>query len=217
MCELTTTRTSPMRKAGRRAHVHVAAAIIGAGRDELSVREFFDDEGFLVGRIAGNAGLAAERQRDGGADAGRMRGLGRLRIVDHAGRGADRLVAHQRAQHAGGVGIAAGAGIVLGVGDDDRLGGGLRQFHRVAHAVVGRIDLAVEIVFVAFDQRGDLIGRGIRIGLRSAIGEHARSAMAEIGRGKARRKGQRRHRLALQRGELLDRCPWSAGRWCTAS
>ena len=42
-------------------------------------------------------------------------------IVDHAGRGTLGLVAHQRPQHAGRVGIAAGAGIVLGVGDDDRL------------------------------------------------------------------------------------------------
>ena len=62
-------------QAGRRAHVHVAAAIIGAGRDEVSVGQFFDDEGLLVGRVARNAGLAAERQRDACADAGCMRGL----------------------------------------------------------------------------------------------------------------------------------------------
>ena len=133
----------------RRPHVHVAAAIIGAGRHELSVGQFFDDESLLVGRIARDARLAAERQRDGGADAGGMRGLRRGGIVDHADRGACGVVADQRAQHAGGVGIAAGAGIVLGVGDDDRLARGPRQFHRVAHALVGRIDAAVEIVLVA--------------------------------------------------------------------
>ena len=37
---------------------------------------------------------------------------------------------------------------------------GLRQFHRVAHAFVGRIDAAVEIVLMAFDQRGQLVRCG---------------------------------------------------------
>src|ERR1700687_2220122 len=50
----------------RRPHVHVAAAIIGTGRYELSVGQFFDDEGLLVRRIARDARLAAERERDGG-------------------------------------------------------------------------------------------------------------------------------------------------------
>ena len=59
-----------MRRQADGPHVHVAAAVIGAGRDELSVGQFLDDEGFLVRRVARNAGLAAERQRHGGADAG---------------------------------------------------------------------------------------------------------------------------------------------------
>ena len=132
-----------------------------------------------------------------------MRGLGGFRVADHADRGACGVVADQRAQHAGGVGIAAGAGIVLGVGDDDRLLRALRKFHGEAHALVGRIDAAVEIVFVALDQRCDLVRGGIGIGLRPAIGEHARPAIGKIGGRKARRKRQRRHRLALQRRKPL--------------
>ena len=131
-----------------------------------------------------------------------MRGLRRSGIVDHAGRGALGVVADQRAQHARGVGIAAGAGIVLGVGDHDRLGRGLRQFHRMQHAFVGREDAAVEIILVTDNDVRDGIGRGVGIFLRPAIGEHARPAMGKIGRRKARRKRQRRHRIVLQRREL---------------
>ena len=78
------------------------------------------------------------------------------RIVDHADRGAGGIVADQRAQHAGGVGIAAGARIVLGVGDDDRFARARGEFHRVAHALVGRVDAAVEIALVADDEFCDL-------------------------------------------------------------
>ena len=81
--------------------------------------------------------------------------------------------------------------------------------HRVAHAIVGREDAAVEIVFVALDQRGDVVRRrvGIRLGL--AIREHARPAIPEIRRRKARRERQRRYRVVLQRRELpVDAFAW---------
>ena len=129
--------------------------------------------------------------------------LRRCGIVDHAGGGALGVVAHQRAQHARGVGIAAGARIVLGVGDHDRLVRGLRQLHRMQHAFVGREDAAVEIVLVADDDVHDGIGRGVGMRLGHAVGEHARSAIREIGGRKPRRKRQRRHRVVLQRRELL--------------
>ena len=132
-----------------------------------------------------------------------MRSPDRLRIVDHAGCGAGRLVAYQRSQHARGVGIAASAGIVLGVGDDDRLTCRFRQLHREAHAVIGRIDAAVEIVLVALHQRHQFVGCGIRIGLRPAVGKHARPAIPEVRRWETRRKRQRRHRVTLQRRKLL--------------
>ena len=54
------------------------------------------------------------------------------------------------------VGIAAGAGIVLGIGDHDRFRRAFRQPHGVLNAVVGRIDLAVEVVLVADHQMGRL-------------------------------------------------------------
>ena len=79
----------------------------------------------------------------------------------------------------------------------------LRQFHRVAHAFVGRIDAAVEIVFMADDERCHRVRRGVGIGLGPAIGEHARPAIGKIRRRKTRRERQRRHRVALQRRQLL--------------
>jgi len=97
----------------------------------------------------------------GGAGTGVMRRPCRLGIVDHPGRSPRRVVADQCAQHACGVGIAAGAGIILGVGDDDRLAGVLCQLHGVAYAFVRRIYAAVKIVLVAFDQRHQFVVRAV--------------------------------------------------------
>src|SRR5437762_14326175 len=102
-----------------------------------------------------------------------MRSPDRLRIVDHAGCGAGRLVAYQRSQHARGVGIAASAGIVLGVGAADRLTSRFPQLHREAHAVTGRIDAAAEIALAALDETCALAGRSVGAALPPAIGHHA--------------------------------------------
>ena len=71
------------------------------------------------------------------------------------------------------------------------------------HALVGRIDLAVEIVLVTGHERGHRIRCRIGISLGAAIGEHRRRAVRKIGGRKPRCKRQRRHRLALQRRELV--------------
>ena len=131
-----------------------------------------------------------------------MRGLGRFRIDDDADRGVGGAIADQRAQHAGGVGVAAGAGIILGIGNDNRLAGKSCRLHRKPHAIIGREDAAVEIAFMAGDERGDPVRGRIRVGLGPAIGEHARAAVGEIGGRKTRRERQRRHRVALKRGEF---------------
>ncbi len=78
----------------------------------------------------------------------------------------------------------------------------LRQLHGVAHAVVGRPDLAVEVILMAFDEGGDRIGRCIGIGLGPAIGHDARAAMDEIGGREAECKGECRYGLILKRGKL---------------
>ncbi|OIQ71875.1 hypothetical protein GALL_465060 [mine drainage metagenome] len=78
-----------------------------------------------------------------------------------------------------------------------------RELHRVTHARVRAVDSAVKVVLMTFDQSGKLVRRGIGIGLRLAIGEHARSAVIKIGRRKSRAERQRRHRLALQRRQFL--------------
>ena len=67
----------------------------------------------------------------------------------------------------------------------------------------GVIDAAVEIVLVADNDVHDGIGRGVGMRLRHAVGEHARPAIPEVGGRKPRRKRQCRHRVVLQRRELL--------------
>ena len=56
---------------------------------------------------------------------------------------------------------------------------------------------------MAFDEPCDGIGGAVRIRLRLAIGEYGSAATGKIRGGEARRKRQRRHGLALERGELL--------------
>jgi hypothetical protein len=56
---------------------------------------------------------------------------------------------------------------------------------------------------VALDQRHQFVGCGIRIGLRPAVGKHARPAIPEVRRRETRCKGQRRHRVAFERRELF--------------
>ena len=135
-----------------------------------------------------------------------MRGPRRRRIDDDADRGALRAVAHERMRHAHRIGIAACSGIVLGVGDHDGFRRGCRQRHRLAHALVGLEDAAVERCLARHHPGRDDVGRAVGIGLRRAIGQHRRPAIGEVGRREAGQEGEARHAVALQRGELgIDR------------
>ena len=75
------------------------------------------------------------------------------RIDDQADGGIARAVANQRAQHAGGVGAAARAGIVLRVGDDDRARRIARHAHGGLHGLVGVMQRAAESGFAASTAR----------------------------------------------------------------
>ncbi|KAG0929681.1 hypothetical protein G6F31_017262 [Rhizopus arrhizus] len=107
-----------------------------------------------------------------------------------------RIVPDQRAQHAGGVGTAARAGVVLRVGDDNGLAGVLRQPHGFLPGFVGGVEPAAAVAFGV--QHGARHFRGCRVGvgLRSAVGPYRRRAFGEVCGGKAR--GERQARRAAR-------------------
>src|SRR3546814_7897438 len=75
----------------------------------------------------------------------------------------------QCVQDAGGVGTAAGAGVVLHVGDDDRLDAVARQGHGGLHGFVGRVDLAAEIGLGVEHGARHGVGGGVGVGLGVAV------------------------------------------------
>ncbi len=131
-----------------------------------------------------------------------MGGTRGFRIDDDPDGGFFCAVFQQCAQHAGGVGIAAGAGIVLGVGDDDRSGRGRGQRHGVNNAFVRREDSPVECALLIGDQLANGVGSLVRIVLGLAIGDDHRAAVREVRRRKSGRERQGGDRLRLEPGEM---------------
>ena len=76
----------------------------------------------------------------------------------------------------------------------------------MTHAIIGRIDAAVESVLLGNDRRRNFVCRFVRIRLRPAVGEHARPTVDEISRRETRGERQRRHRVALKRRKPLIDC-----------
>ena len=134
---------------------------------------------------------------------GLMRSLCRLAVDDQADGGASRIVRDQRAQHARRVGIAAGAGIVLRVGDDDGARGArLRDGHGALHALIRRQHLAREGHLLVGDHRREMVRGMVGLRLAAAIGDDGGAAIGEIGCREAGQERQRRYRLAFHRGKL---------------
>jgi len=190
-----------MRKACRQAEIHLAAPKYGPGarngRRKVARRQKSPRTA-----LAGNSGFAAEREL--------MAAL--CPAVCAASRTPDRRSRQSRPGGAvagparaacRGVGIAAGAGIVLRVGNHDRLARARCQLHRVAHALRRRVNAAVEIAF-----RGSRSARRwCQPRRRHPFGCGHRRIRSRRNRGNpprgSRRERQRRHRVALQRRKLL--------------
>src|SRR5204863_260517 len=68
-------------------------------------------------RVAGDARLAAQRESDGRPLSGLMRALRGLRVDEQPENGVFGILQDQLTQQPGGIAVAAGAGIVLGVGE----------------------------------------------------------------------------------------------------
>ena len=172
-----------------RAELHVVAAVEGARGVEAAVAQALDLEGAVERLVPGHAGPGADAEGDF-APLPRLMGDRRgLRIVEIGEDGAFRMAAHQALQQADAIGVAAGAGIVLGVGEDDRQIGRVAPGPGIGDGLVRRPDPAGEGRFRR-PHRGDQVRRRpVRGLLGFGIGDDGRAAFGDVGRGKAEGEG----------------------------
>ena len=155
-------------------------------------------------RVAGLAGVGrhggAQSDFDIGADAGFQRGAARRRVEqqaqgDLAREAPARALGQQRVQQAGGVAVAAGAGVVLGVGDDHRQRGRRRQRQGLRHGLARRAD--VHLPLRRFGRQRIQAFDG-RFGPRTMPPDHGRAFVEVAGR-EAHAEAQDGAEFAVQR------------------
>ena len=95
------------------------------------------------------------------------------------------MLGHQRAQQTDGIRAAAGAGVILNVGEDDRLRGAVRQTQRLGDGLVRLVNAPGKIGFARMDGGGDPVGGGFGGVAVVAIDDKRRAAIGNIGRRKA--------------------------------
>ena len=101
-----------------------------------------------------------------------------------------RALADQFGEQFGGVAVAAAAGVVLGVGEDDRAVGPLRQALRLGDGLGGGQGVLDEAAFLRVDEGQQGVGGGIGFGLGVGEGGDGRAAAGEIGVGEAEAERQ---------------------------
>jgi hypothetical protein len=126
-----------------------------------------------------------------------MRRLARFRIDDHADHRARRTLRDQRPEQPDRIGSAAGAWVVLDVGEDHRPGRGARQAQRLGDGLVGVIELAGEIPFARADRGGEAVGGGLGGLAVMAVHDQRRAAIRDIGRRKSGGMGDRDDTLVV--------------------
>ncbi|KGD18181.1 transcriptional regulator, LysR family domain protein [Burkholderia pseudomallei] len=168
---------------------------------ETAVGQMLDFEFGIERRVAPHARAAAQTQADARADARAVRGGRGVGIPDHAHRRVPRAAAQQRAHHAHRIGVAARAGVVLRIGDDDGPGRRAAQADRLGGRRVGREQRHAPARLVADELREQRVGRALRrVGLER-VRPYGRPALREIG---GRKAGGERHRYDAVPLELRE-------------
>ena len=202
--DASTTRTpgaARLASSAMRPKRHPEALEHRPGAGELAVAERFDRElAFERGR-AGHARDLAEREPRRAADPDLVGPRGRERI-DQQSR-APRLRARcrmQRVEQPGRIAVAAGARIVLRVGEHDR-SPGLAAHHRAPHRLVGLVQLEREVGLGVGDRAVEPARGRAHRRLVGAVAEHGHPALGDVRHREAGRERQRRAVLRFQRGE----------------
>ncbi len=193
---------APDAQTGGRAEVHPGAAIERTGAGELAIREALDGEAAVEGRVAGDTRLAADPDLQRAALAHRVRRAGGLGVCDEAEGSPLRTRRTKRAKHSRRIGIAAGARVVLGVGNHHRAVRAAGDGHRATHPFLGKAGVDLEGRLPGRDVlREALDGRFGRFTIR-AVGEDDGAAFGKVRGRKARREGDGPDALALVARQL---------------
>src|SRR5438552_2639944 len=118
--------------------LHMSAAIHGACSQKLAGSNGFDDKTTTERALTGSTGFPTEIESNRGSLAGRMSRSSRGRIPHHRKGSVWHPGTHQRLQQPDRIGRAAGARIVLGVRQHDRLPSGTP--HGFDHSFVGIVN-----------------------------------------------------------------------------
>ena len=191
-------RAQPHRQAGHHRPFERAHAV--AHRQHLEAAAHRS-----VAGLAGEGGhRGAQGQFEFGSDAGFQRSAA-CRRIEHqaqrhlAGKTFPRALREQRMQHAGGVAVATGAGVVLRIGNDHRLGGRVGQAQRLRHRVARRMNFQLPLAGLA-DARIKPLHRAFG---QRPMAPHHRRALFEVRRRKAHAETQHRAVFAVERDEFV--------------
>ena len=133
-----------------------------------------------------------------------MRGLGGLRVGEHAKCGFLRAVTHECLEHSGRVARAAAPRIVLRIGDNDGSLCSATDSNGLEHRFVRREQRLRETFLHAHDVVGKTIRGRIHRRLRVAVRDNAGAAVMEIRRWKARAVAKVEDVAAFARGGFRD-------------
>jgi hypothetical protein len=190
------------RQEGHGPEAHVGAFVERAGGGEGAVAQPLHPVVGLEGRVTGQARLGAEADAQAGPLADLVSRSGRFRVIKQAHDRSLCALAYQFGQQADRVGIGAAAGIVLGVGQDDRAPRRMGRRAGGRHGMgdrFGRLpEPGGEGVFAGQGQIVQLLGR--RFGRRRvlAVSHHRGAAVVNVGGPEAASEGQGDQRRPVQ-------------------
>ena len=177
--------------------------------------------------VEGGARRVPSAQLEPGADAGGMRGARRRRVVQQAQRHLAREAlagagCEQRMQHAGGVAVAAGAGVVLRVGDDHRLVAALAASASARATASAGCSRSSGHLRAARSRSSRQRLHGRARSRHRAVAEDHRPAFGEVGRREAHREAQAhaaaarparaRSSIDAAAGSIIVHCAFSGSR-----
>jgi hypothetical protein len=168
----------------------------------VAIAEALDDEASGE-RTLIEAGGRAQRELDRRARLHPVCPSGRFRVDQQPHDGVAGAMAQQGCQQPRGIAVAAGAGIVLGVGQDDGAAG-RTDAHRVPDGIVRAQQVEHELRFGFVHGMAQLVDRGPGLHRTRTVADHRHPALVEVGHREPGREGQRDAGSRFDRGQQSE-------------